>query len=196
MKISDRRSAAPCAHQTSRVPAGARTRFSRPNGDAGPRGDPIPGRNGDPSAAENGSGKGLKRRFFKRRAQARTPRTNMCSLFGGRLGLMHIDARRAPGLRAGHPTKRDCPVAAAARQRHWRSSCVAGRCDSRRGAREGGRGAAAACRIWTGSSRGPRTADDKTLSIGFVGWDRSGPEVQITPIEPQLAEIDARLVAA
>ncbi len=42
----------------------------------------------------------------------------------------------------------------------------------------------------------PRTTDDKTLSISFVGWDRSGPEIEIKLIEPQLAEIDARLAVA
>jgi DNA repair exonuclease SbcCD ATPase subunit len=42
----------------------------------------------------------------------------------------------------------------------------------------------------------PRSADESTLLISFLGWDRSGPEVEIRAIEPQLAEIDARLAAA
>jgi hypothetical protein len=42
----------------------------------------------------------------------------------------------------------------------------------------------------------PRETEQTTLAISFLGWDRSGPDIEITHVEPQLAEIDASLAAA
>jgi len=42
----------------------------------------------------------------------------------------------------------------------------------------------------------PRDEGITTLSISFLGWDRSGPNIEIQRVEPQLVEIDARLAAA
>lgn len=42
----------------------------------------------------------------------------------------------------------------------------------------------------------PRSEHESTLIVNFLSWDRSGPDVDITRVPPQLSEVTAQLVAA